>query len=245
LLRLPRVLHGAVGPEAADVRIATEFSARTNWPRHAFSTRLGKPHGSGNHNEEQMIMTSLSTRPLNRAAGRISAALAAVVLGLMLAPASAPAQAPAAKPDATMEVTQIKLTEQHIKGFLGAQKDLTAMAPKIEAAGDTIDAKLQAELDGLAKKHGFKDFNNFDDVRANIMMVLAGIDPDTGNYTDPVDLIKKDMEAVKADTSLSEADRKQQLDELTDAMKEMQPLKYKENIELVKKYQKAIDAALQ
>jgi hypothetical protein len=77
------------------------------------------------------------------------------------------------------------------------------------------------------------------------MMVLAGIDPDTGKYSDPAELIKKDMEVVKADKSLSEADRKQQLDEMADALKEMQPLKYKENIELVRKHQKAIDAALQ
>ena len=191
-------------------------------------------------------MSIPSTRFLSWRLGLIPAAIAAVALGLALASGSASAQAPSAPPsDASMEMTQLKLTEQHIKGFLGAQKDLTAIASKIEAAGDTIDAKLQAEIDALARKHGFKDFNDFDDVRANIMMVLAGIDPDSGNYTDPVDLIKKDMEAVKADKSLPEADRKQQLDELSDALKEMQPLKYKENIDLVKKHQKAIDAALQ
>jgi hypothetical protein len=197
-----------------------------------------------NRNKEQMIMSFLSTRSSALSAVPLPAALA-VLLGLLIACGGAIAQAPSASPDASTDMTQIKLTEQHIKGFLGAQKDLTAIASKIEAAGDTIDAKLQAEIDALAKKHGFKDFNDFDDVRANIMMVLAGIDPDTGSYTDPVELIKKDMEAVKADKLLPEADKKQQLDELADALKEMQPLKYKENIELVKKHQKAIDAALQ
>jgi hypothetical protein len=190
-----------------------------------------------------MIMLPLSTRIL--ACFRTPLlALAGAALGAAIAFGSVSAQqAPA--PDAPAEMTQLRLTEQHIKGFLGAQKDLTAIASKIEAAGDTIDDKLQAEIDQLARKHGFKDFDDFDDVRANIMMVLAGIDPDTGGYTDPVDLIKKDMEAVKADKALSEDDRKQQLEELTEALKEMQPLKYKENIDLVKKHQKAIDAVLQ
>ncbi|HXF55172.1 MAG TPA: hypothetical protein VNK52_13720 [Hyphomicrobiaceae bacterium] len=190
-------------------------------------------------------MSSRSIRSWGLSAAPVRAAVAVLLLGVSALSGSAIAQAPSAPADAPAEMTQIRLTEQHIKGFLGAQKDLTAIASKIEAAGDTIDAKLQAEIDALARKHGFKDFNDFDDVRANIMMVLAGIDPDTGNYTDPVELIKKDIEAVKADKSLSEADRKQQLEELNEALKEMQPLKYKENIELVKKHQKAIDAVLQ
>ena len=163
--------------------------------------------------------------------------------GLVMPPSAALAQQASPSP-APAEIKQIKLSETHIKGFLGAQKDLVAITAKLEAAGDTIDDKLQKELDGIGSKNGFKDFADFEDVRANIMMVLAGIDPENGQYSDPIDLIKKDMEAIKADKSLSEAERKQQLDELGDALKEMQPLKFKENIELVKKYAKQIDEAL-
>jgi hypothetical protein len=191
-----------------------------------------------------MIMLPLPTRFLTRFRAPFLV-VAGGLLGLAIALGSASAQAPAGAPDASGDIAQLRLTEQHIKGFLGAQKDLTAIASKIEAAGDTIDDKLQAEIDTLARKHGFKDFGDFDEVRANIMMVLAGIDPDNGSYTDPVDLIKKDMDEVKGDKALSEDDRKQRLEELSEAMKEMQPLKYKENIELVKKHQKAIDAVLQ
>lgn len=144
----------------------------------------------------------------------------------------------------TPEINQVRLNDKQVVGFLGAQKDLVAITAKLEAAGDTIDEKLQKELDDIGKKNGFKDFADFEEIRANIMMVLAGIDPDNGEYSDPIELIKKDIEAIKADKALSEADRKVQLDEMNDALKEMQPLKFKENIDVVKKHAKAIDEAL-
>lgn len=163
------------------------------------------------------------------------------VPALMVASVSAFAQQ---QPAAAPEIKQLKLTEKQVTGFLGAQKDLVAITAKLEAAGDTIDEKLQKELDDIGRKHGFKDFADFEEVRANVMMVLAGIDPDTGEYSDPIELIKKDIEAIKADKGLSEEDRKTQLEEMNDALKEMQPLKFKENIDVVKKYSKQIDEVL-
>ena len=50
--------------------------------------------------------------------------------------AQAPAAQPAPPPPAP-EVRQVKLTEKHVTGFLGAQKDLVAITAKLEAAGDT------------------------------------------------------------------------------------------------------------
>ena len=156
------------------------------------------------------------------------------------------AQAPGAQqaPPAAPEIRQVKLSEKQVAGFLGAQKDLVEITAKLEAAGDTIDDKLQKELDDIGRKHAFKDFAEFEEIRANVMMVLAGIDPDTGEYSDPIELIKKDIEAIKSDKSLSEDDRKAQLEEMNDALKEMQPLKFKENIDIVKKYAKQIDEVL-
>lgn len=173
----------------------------------------------------------------------VVAAVAAtgVAVGQM-GPAFAQQQPGALAP--TPEINQVRLNDKQVVGFLGAQKDLVAITAKLEAAGDTIDEKLQKELDDIGKKNGFKDFADFEEIRANIMMVLAGIDPDTGDYSDPIELIKKDIEAIKADKALSEADRKAQLDEMGDALKEMQPLKFKENIDVVKKHAKAIDEAL-
>lgn len=174
--------------------------------------------------------------------GCLGAILCAVLLAVGTNQAAQAQQA--APPAAAPEINQVRLNDKHIQGFLGAQKDLIAITAKLEAAGDTIDDKLQKELDDIGRKHGFKDFTDFEEIRANIMMVLAGIDPDNGEYSDPIELIKKDIEAIKADKSLSAEDRKTQLEEMNEALKEMQPLKFKENIEVVKKYAKQIDEVL-
>lgn len=172
-------------------------------------------------------------------------ALAAAIWMPGTAPDQARAQAKQEQQQPTVtEIKQIKLNEKMIQGFLTSQRGLIAITDKLEKAGDTIDDKLQAELDQIAKKGGFPSFYDFEDVRANIMMVLAGIDPESGTYTDPIDLIKKDIEAIKTDKQLTEPDRKQQLEELTEALKEMQPLQFKENIALVQKHFKEIDEVL-
>lgn len=178
--------------------------------------------------------------------GGLASVLAAVVIGatLGLSAVGGVGQLAAQQAPPPPEIKQIKLTEKHITGFLGAQRDLVAITAKLEAAGDTIDDKLQKELDAIGAKNGFKDFADFEEIRANIMMVLAGIDPDNGQYSDPIELIKKDIEAIKADKTLSDADRKSQLEEMNEALKEMQPLKFVENIDVVKKHAKAIDEAL-
>jgi hypothetical protein len=76
-------------------------------------------------------------------------------------------------------------------------------------------------------------------------MVMAGIDPQTKAFTDPKVAIKKEIDEVTADKSMPDKERKQTLDELNDALKTAQPIQYKENIELVKKYWDKIDAVLQ
>lgn len=178
-------------------------------------------------------------------AGRALLCLGLCVSALTMVEASLrPAMAQQQPANTATEIRQIKLTDKHVTGFLGAQKDLVAITAKLEAAGDTIDEKLQKELDDIGRKHAFKDFAEFEEVRANVMMVLAGIDPDTGEYSDPIELIKKDIEAIKADKSLTDDDRKAQLEEMNDALKEMAPLKFKENIDVVKKYAKLIDEVL-
>jgi hypothetical protein len=132
-----------------------------------------------------------------------------------------------------------------VQGFIAAQKDLSAIASKLQAAGEKPDPKLQADLEQIAKKNGFKSFNEFDDVAANISMVMAGLDPQSGEYSDPLEMIKKEMEEVRADKSIPEADKKQTLAEMEDALKNTPPLQYRENVALVKKYQKEIEKSLQ
>jgi hypothetical protein len=141
------------------------------------------------------------------------------------------------------QIKQIKLTEKQIEGFIAAQKDMSAIAEKIQGStSDKPDPKIQAELEAIAKKFSFKDFAEYDDVAANISMVMAGIDPQTKAFTDPQVAIKKE---VQADKSIPEKEKKQMLEELNEALKTAAPIQNPANIELVKKYYDKIEAVLQ
>jgi hypothetical protein len=143
-------------------------------------------------------------------------------------------------------VKQIKLTDKHIEGFIAAQKDMAAITEKMQGtASDKPDPKVQAELESVSKKHGFADFNEYDDVAANISMVMAGIDPQTKAFTEPKIAIQKEIDEVKGDNSIPEKEKKQMLDELSEALKAAQPVANPGNIDLVKKYYDKIDAVLQ
>ncbi len=163
-------------------------------------------------------------------------AVMAAVLGLAAA-ASAPALA--------QDVKQMKLNDKQVEGFIASQKDLAAIAGKLQSAGDKPDAGLQAELDGIAKKHGFASFAELDDVAANISIVMAGLDPQTGDFVDPLEALKKELADVKADASIPDADKKQLVAELEDAIKTTPPLEHKDNIAVVKKHRDAIEKAMQ
>src|SRR5262245_465087 len=142
-------------------------------------------------------------------------------------------------------VKQIPLTEKHVEGFISAQKDMATVAEKMQGNSDKPDPKVQAELETIAKKHGFTSFQEYDDVAANISMVMAGIDPQSKAFTEPKVAIQKEIDEVKADNSIPEKEKKQMLDELGEALKSAQPVANPENIELVKKYYEKIDAVLQ
>ena len=141
-------------------------------------------------------------------------------------------------------VKQVKLSEKHIEGFISAQKDMAAAAEKVQATPPSCD-KVDASLEGVAKKHGFASFCEYDDVAANISMVMAGIDPQSKQFTEPQAAIKKEIEEVTADKSIPEKEKKQMLEELNEALKNAQPIQHPSNVDLVKKYWDKIDAVLQ
>jgi len=188
--------------------------------------------------------------------GRVGVVLVALWAGLAVANAQETPAVPAAEaqdkaaPNAGAaapqdDVKQVKLTDDQVKRFIAAQTDLAAIASKIQAAGDTPDPALQTELEGIAKKHGFGNFSELDDVAANISIVMAGLDSATGNFVDPVEALKKERDDVQKDASIPEADKKQLVDELTEAISTTPNLEYKENIEIVKAHKAEIEKALQ
>ena len=165
-----------------------------------------------------------------------------VVGGLLVGGPLSPITLASAQSQPTSDIIrQIKLTEAHIKGFITAK-----ISEKMQGTpGDRPDPKIQAELEEISKRNGFKDFAEYDDVAANISMVMAGIDPQTGKYSDPITSIRKEIEDVTVDKALAEKDRKQMLEELAEALKITQPLQFPENVELVRQHRVEIDKVLQ
>jgi hypothetical protein len=70
----------------------------------------------------------------------------------------------------------------------------------------------------------------------NISMIVSGIDPQTKKFTEPPEQIRKEIAALKADKSVSEAEKKEDLAQLEAALKAAKPIQFKENIALVLKY---------
>jgi hypothetical protein len=138
---------------------------------------------------------------------------------------------------------QMKLTEKQVQSFISAQKQLAPLSSKIEASGDKPDPALESELEQIAKKNGFSTLDELGDVSANISMVLAGLDSKTGKFTELPDLIKKDMEELRQNKEMSQKDKDEALSDMREAMKTAAPLQFKENVAVVKKYQKELDQA--
>jgi cell division protein FtsL len=129
---------------------------------------------------------------------------------------------------------QIKLSEKQLDSFIASHKDMADLLEKLPA--ETSETAAQGQIDAVAKKHGFKDHNEYNEVAANIDLVMSCIDPKTREFTEPPVLAKKELDDVVADKSMSEQDRKQWIEELTERVKTAQPILHPSNVELVKKY---------
>ena len=141
---------------------------------------------------------------------------------------------------------QVDLTEKQVQGFIAAQKPMTDATDKLQSEpSDKPDPKLQAALETIAKQLGFKDLAEYDDVAATISMVMAGIDPDSKQFTQADEAIRQQIKDIEADKSLPADERKQALDELNESLKAAQPIRNPANVELVKKYYDKIEAALE
>lgn len=149
---------------------------------------------------------------------------------------AAPAQAPA--------LNQIALTDKQLDGVLAAQKDMDAITEKLPE-NTAPDQKVIAQLDGVAKKHGFASYDDYNNVVDNISLVLGGFDPATKKYVGPAAVIKAQIAQIQADKKMPAKDKKEALDELNEALKTPAPqVENKANIDLVGKYYDKLVAAL-
>lgn len=141
-----------------------------------------------------------------------------------------------AQPDQPQEaVKQIALTDKQISEFLAAQKDMDPVLAKLPQDAQP-DAKAMAQLDAVAKKHGFADYAEYDLVGGNIGLVIAGIDPQSKKYVGPEAVLKAQIAEVQADKKMSQKDKKDALDQLNAELKSTVPVQNQGNITLVIKY---------
>jgi hypothetical protein len=132
------------------------------------------------------------------------------------------------------EHKQIKLTEKHVQSFMGAYQDMVKLYES--ANPDKPDPKVEKQAEAVAKRNGFASLAEFDDVSFNISMIISGIDPQTKKFTEPPEQIKREIAALRADKTVPEAEKKDELAELEEALKTAKPIQFKENIALVLKH---------
>jgi hypothetical protein len=107
------------------------------------------------------------------------------------------------------------------------------------------DAKITAQLEGVAKKNGFASYDDYNNVIDNISLVLAGFDPATKKYIGTDAVIKAQIAQVQADKKMSAKDKKEALADLNEALKQPeQPIQNKGNIDLVAKYYDKLAAVM-
>lgn len=165
------------------------------------------------------------------------AVIAVAVVALSAAPAMAQQkrqqqQQQAAQPEET-ELEQIELSAKQIDAFIATQKEITPITAKLKPNAQP-SKQMMAQMEGIAKKNGFKDFDEFGDVGANIGFVFGGIDPESKKFA-PEELIKREIAAVTANAKIPAAQKKKILQDLQAASKSVPPLKFPANADLVAK----------
>ncbi|MDD1527620.1 hypothetical protein C7U92_17600 [Bradyrhizobium sp. WBOS7] len=155
----------------------------------------------------------------------------------------APSQAAPAQQQAPA-LKQIALTDKQVDGVLAAQKDMDAVTAKLPE-NTAPDQKVMAQLDEVAKKHGFAGLDDYSTVVDNISLVIGGFDPASKKYVGTNAVIKAQIAQVRADKKMPAKDKKEALDELTQALKTPAPqVENKGNIDLIARYYDKLIAAL-
>jgi hypothetical protein len=139
---------------------------------------------------------------------------------------------------------QIALTDKQIQGVISAAKDMDAITEKLPDNAKP-DPKVTAQLEAVAKKHGFASYDDYNVVVDNISLVLAGFDPVSKKYVGSEAVIKAQVAQVQADKKMSAKDKKDALAELNQALKAPEPpIENKGNIDLVAKYYDKLAAVM-
>ena len=151
-----------------------------------------------------------------------------------------------AEPQQQSQPNQIALNAKQVESFINSVKDISAAIEKIESSSSGNPSPQQmASLNAIAKKYGFKDFGEYEDVADSISLVMGGIDPQTKQFTQPPEFLKKQIAQVQADKSIDPKERKELLQDLNEQLKMSVNVAHPGNITLVLKYYDKLEASMQ
>lgn len=146
---------------------------------------------------------------------------------------------------------QIELTDAHVKGYIAASKELAKLAARTQKAakgkkakgsGDKPNPKLTAQVEAIAKKHGFASSEELDAVMANVSYMLRGFNS-KGKFTEPSEALKAELKEIKAEKGIKAKEKAKMIEEIEDLLKGTPALEFKSNIAVVQKHLKELDAA--
>ncbi len=165
----------------------------------------------------EIVLTQAETRPMLQTFRLIlatsSLAVVALPAGFVL---TDPAFAQAAAGSQDEAPKQVVLTQALIGNLMAAQPDMSVVQE--QAQTDKPDAKAEAKLEAIAKKHGFDSLAAYEEAADTVGLVLAGMDPETKTYVGPVAIIKKQIAQVEADKTLPAKDKAETLKEMKEAL---------------------------
>ncbi len=140
---------------------------------------------------------------------------------------------------------QIALTEKQIEAFIAAQKTIGGMVDKIpEGQLEKPNPQLQTTLDQAAKKFGFKDYGEYQDVGNNIEFIMQGFDTASKAFVGQEVVLKKQLSELAADKKISPKEKSEQTKELKEMLKAIEPVKFPNNIAVVTKYYDRLNALM-
>jgi hypothetical protein len=189
---------------------------------------------------------------MSKSIPRLALAACLMVPGCLASVPSPAASAPVAVVDAgsssgaEQKEAQRKLTDKDILAFLQASKSIEPIvARQPEDKRDDPDAATLAQLERAAKAAGLKDYEDYDEIAANVGFVLQGFDPEKKSFVGHKARLEAEIARVKADKSLSEQDKAEAVKELGEELENVDEVQYAENIALVAKHYDELSAALE
>ncbi len=166
--------------------------------------------------------------------------LFAIVLAVAAAAPLASAQQSTSEQADIDNFEQVQLTDAQVKGYIAASPRLSELFDRMDSAGNNPDPKLDAELEALARKHGFKNYDELETVGSNIGFVMSGINEEDGSFREPLEVLQEELAAVEADASIAAEEKQQLIASIKESITLTPKLKYPGNVNAVKAHLKAL-----